>query len=531
MAFEPNSTIYLLNVPWENNYKNVMYWSSSATQEETMLSFKVKEFKDCTFQRKDNIIRIPAHIDTLYNCNYVMYKNKNHSDKWFYAFITKMEYVNDGCTFATIETDVYNTWKFKVNIKPSFIEREHCSDDTPYSNTIAENLETGEYILNGFNFHFDENMNETRYVVAVTEHYVSGDTFVKATGGQFGGIYSGLGYMPKESVSAVNAMIEAYGSGKSDAIQSIFIAPKFLCQTDGTNAIAQSTTSKSYSILLPETPYNLNGYIPRNNKLLCYPYCYLLLTNNQGGSAIYQNEYFINYNEETGKHDREFKVHGSLTPGCSIRCYPRMYKQIDDNFDEGINLGKFPICNWNSDVYTNWITQNGVNLQYQTATGVASMISGTAQGAMMGSVGGPLGMLFGGVAGAVNGASQIMGVIGQKEQHKVIPDQSHGNINCGDVNYAMGANNFRFYDMCIRKEYAQIIDSFFDMYGYKTNKVKLPNENHRKTWWYTKTIDCNIDGAIPQEDLNKFRAIYDNGVTFWKDLNRFENYSSDNSII
>lgn len=532
MAFEPNSTIYLLNVPFERDYKNVVHYVNKEDQYNQMTGAKVKEFKEYTYQRKDNVIRLGCHIDTIYNCNYVMYKNKNHSDKWFYAFITKLEYVNDGCTLAYIETDVYNTWLWDITINPSFVEREHCSDDTPYTHTLAEGLELGDYIYNSQPFiDLNTEPEKCKIVMAVTEHVLNGGAdFSNAVGGNYGGVYSGVGYKPYSTPASINTAITIYANGgKSEAIQSIFLAPEFLCQTDSTNAIAQSNTSKTYMILVGNPPSTLDGYTPKNNKLLSYPYMHTLLTNNQGGSAIYKNELF-DREEGSTLPSIEFEVHGTLTPGCSIRCIPLNYNNIEKNFDEGVNLGKFPICNWQSDVYTNWLTQNGVNLQYQTATGVASMISGTAQGAMMGGVGGPLGALFGGVAGAVNGASQIMGVIGEKEKHKIMPDQASGNLNSGDVTYASSANCFKIYHISIKAEYAKIIDEYFEMFGYQCNRVKIPNTNHRPNWWYTKTISCNIDGAIPQEDLAKFRAIYDNGVTFWRNFYVIENYSLDNRI-
>lgn len=65
--------------------------------------------------------------------NYVMYLNENYTNKWFYAFITKMEYENDYNTKIYITTDVFQTWQFNLTFKQSFIEREMCavSEDTP----------------------------------------------------------------------------------------------------------------------------------------------------------------------------------------------------------------------------------------------------------------------------------------------------------------------------------------------------------------------------------------------------------------
>ena len=85
--------------------------------------------------------------------------------------------------------------------------------------------------------------------------------------------------------------------------------------------------------------------------------------------------------------------------------------------------------------------------------------------------------------------------------------------------------------MSIKNEYARIIDGYFDMFGYKTNVVKVPNTNHRARWWYTKTIDVNIDGNIPNDDMQKIKNAYNNGITFWRNASEIQNYSLSNPIV
>ena len=53
-----------------------------------------------------------------------MYKNDNYSNNWFYAFIDKMEYNNDGLTDVYISQDVFQTWQFDLIYKKMFVERE-----------------------------------------------------------------------------------------------------------------------------------------------------------------------------------------------------------------------------------------------------------------------------------------------------------------------------------------------------------------------------------------------------------------------
>jgi hypothetical protein len=85
--------------------------------------------------------------------------------------------------------------------------------------------------------------------------------------------------------------------------------------------------------------------------------------------------------------------------------------------------------------------------------------------------------------------------------------------------------------MSIKQEYAKIIDKYFDMFGYKVNMVKTPNKAHRSRWWYTKTIDVNIDGAIPNDDMQMIKNAYNNGITYWRNPSNFMNYSVSNGIV
>ena len=148
MGDENISKVYLLSVPLENDYKNTLYFTSKSNQENYFQSKVIDSYTNFTYQRKDNIIYIPDHIDHIYNCNYVMYQNSKYSNKWFYAFIKEMKYENNECTIIEIETDVMQTWMFDYEIKPSFVEREHVSDDAIGLHTVPEGLETGEFIVN-----------------------------------------------------------------------------------------------------------------------------------------------------------------------------------------------------------------------------------------------------------------------------------------------------------------------------------------------------------------------------------------------
>lgn len=529
MAFAPSTTVRLLSVPFESDYKNVLYYSSRAHQTETLMGMTVRVFKDFTYQRKEGYIGVPAHIDTLWNCNYVMYQNENYTNKWFYAFITKMEYINDGLTRLYIETDVYNTWCFDVNIKPSFVEREHVQDDSVGANTIPENLETGDFIVN--KMMMDPKLNSEYYVVIGVTRLSDG---TKTYGGNYGGIQSGARYYAYIATDkdAINSFINRYdGDGFGEALVSMFILPKAVVGEVGTDHLVPSTTYVSSYEVFMNKPTTVDGYTPRNKKLLTSPFTYLEVTNGQGSSMPLRWELFKDTGEEDG--NVKFTVRGTICPGGSIRLFPYNYNITTNSValtasqpniygeDYGINAAKFPICSWNNDVYLNWLTQNSVNLAIEGAKSALNLTNGALNTINSDLSNGKEGQFASGFWGIANVMAQI-------HTHNFTSPAVSGNLNAGDVMYSAYRNTFYFKYMSIMQEYAKSIDEFFDMYGYAVHRVKTPNKGHRSRYWFTKTVGLNCDGAVPQEDLTVFKSIYNNGVTFWRNPTEIENYSLSN---
>lgn len=526
--------VYLLNVPIENDYRHTLYFTSASSQHDYFSSKIVKSYTDdFSYQRKDNLIRIPEHYDNLLGVNYVMYQNKN---KWYYAFVTDMKYINDERTDLIIETDVMQTWLFDYVVNPSFVEREHVSNDTIGRHTVPEQLETGEYICEG------------KMSTEMTAHFVIATTYDfkrKCPGATYvNGIFHGVIYYLIQSsdlISAYNSIVyflNVYADlGKSDSIVGLFMLPDELTNYHFINEWDYMVTDGAlsnypykeldYKIIERERAQDMggwiisrlnhfNGYEPLNNKLLTYPYKYILLSNNNGGNAIYQYEHF-------NSDSCQFKMYGSVTIGGSIRSLPLNYKGITENNEEGLNLGKFPICSYTNDAFTNWLTQNSVNMLASVGSGALQVIGGGI--AMASGAGAGAGALAVG-----SGLVAITGSVGQVYQMSKVPPQAEGNLNCGDVAYSMGNCNFTTYHMSIKEEYARIIDGYFNVYGYKVNRVKLPNKAHRGRWWYTKTIDVNIDGAIPGTDLQKIKDCYNKGITFWRNGNEIQSYNLENKI-
>ena len=533
--------IRLLNVPLHKDYKHTLYFSNPEEQKQYFISKEISESNEGLFnfsyQRKDNKIRYPEHIDKLSNCNYLMYRND--LNKIYYAFVVDKVYINDGMTELHIETDVMQTYHFSYSVRPSFIEREHVNDDTPGLHTFPENLECGEFEAKYYSQISD--LSKLCIVVATTYEMIkrknedNEDEFVFSpmSPGRYNGLYSGIGYKTYyiQDVLSLNEYITKLDkAGHGEAISSIFLAPEFIAEPQRIVSDDGLSITVKNSVIHSEIPnimnYSINktilssGYSPRNNKLKTFPFQYLMVSNNNGSSAVYHYEDFKN-------DEMEFRIYGALTPGCSIRMLPKNYKGVDENNEEGLNLGKYPICNWNSDVYTNWLTQNSVNIGLNVVSGVAQIVGGIAM--TVGTYGAGAAIGAGSIA---SGVGSIANQVAQVNQMSFTPPQTKGNINCGDVTTSTNNNTFTFYGMSAKPEYLAIIDDFFDMFGYKCNRVKLPNKNHRENFWYTKTIDVEIDvTGISQKDEETIKNCYNNGITFWKNPAYIGNFTVSNNII
>lgn len=541
----PQSDIILLKAPLELSDNNQLTFANATAQTNYFLSLPKLEITGATYQRKDNTIRFPAEFDTILPYDYVMYRNSAYSNKWFYAYITDIQYINDNMTSVTIKTDVFQTWQFAFTYKPSFVEREHTNNDSIGANTVPESLETGPFIHNGnaYDYIYGGFAN-TVTIIGVTDDTVyvpdfpSGISIVKNL---YNGVYSGLTYYAIKHDSIYNTkfkdFINGY-TGKLDAIYTMFDVP--LTNELNLNLLETSSGSGIFYVIGNVLPYDLSninvvrpttidGYSPKNNKLLTAPYNYFYISNNAGSDVDYRYEDF------STPSSIMFTVKYSIVAGGSIKAVPQSYLNTSgakDNYNAGISGGKLPVCAWTTDVYTNWLTQNALNIENGEIQGFLSAAIPIA-GAAVGIATGGIGTLAAGAlgAGALGAFNQTMSLNAEKYQHSLIPPQANGNINSGDVTYSDGKAGFTVHRMCIKQEYARICDDFLSMYGYKTCRVKTPNITGRRNWNYVKTVDCYVGGDVPQADINEFKQLLNNGVTFWHNASTFLDYSQNNDII
>jgi hypothetical protein len=82
----------------------------------------------------------------------------------------------------------------------------------------------------------------------------------------------------------------------------------------------------------------------------------------------------------------------------------------------------------------------------------------------------------------------------------------------------------------ITAEYRKKLEDFFNMFGYKTNEVKVPNFHTRTYWNYVQTNNCTILGNMNGEDLQELKEVFDKGITIWH-TDDVGNYALENGVI
>lgn len=514
MAFQPITTVRLCRaVPIDNTYKDQLTFTGRAAQEQFFQNKTVWTANNLTYQRDELYIRYPAEYDSLVDCNYLCYQNPAFSDKWFYAFITNLEYENEGVTKIYFEIDAYQTFMWDVDIPACFVEREHVNDDAVGANLIDEGLAVGDYVTTSY-----KQKNFTNWWIVVGSTVDLRDTsFETPTGGYvYAGIYSGASYYLFDSDywttnELLSTIIESLNAkGKIDAIVCMYMVPKDIIAGGSSGGYLPTDVKTATNISVPNSN-NLNGYTPKNNKLLCYPYRCLQISNNEGNAVLLRYEFFAN-------NTPNVVFRGVATPNGRIVCYPQDYKGVAINLNESVSLGNYPQCTWINNVYANWLAAQSIRWGYQTDR----MTFQAAQGSLM-AIGGILsGNPVAATAGVGFATNTISGIYNQnsamaeeKEVHSIIPNSINGTIGNGYTNVSLNRYGFLLEEKTIKAEIARSIDEYFSAYGYKVNRVKEPNITGRPSWNYVKTIDSKVIGGAPTPYLTKIKNMLDNGVTFW----------------
>ena len=527
MYILPNTKIRLIkNCPLDKSQENTIYFTSVAAQTTYFTStLNGYLFEQNSYQRVNKrTLRVAMNAEALYNCNYLAFQNTSFGDKWFYAFIDSIEYINNVTSEVTYTIDVMQTWHFQYELEQCFVEREHSVTDDIGDNLVDEKLETGEYLSTDFSFPSDlDNMSYVLFCT-VDESYTPVDGLVNQH--LFSGLYpvtfeddpDPLDPDYKSGADKLIAWVHDLPIEKTNAIVSGCVMPYKLVNRP--NTYMTHTVNKNVSLLRND------GTQVKNNKCLTYPYNFLYVTNFQGKSAEYRYEFF-----DKTESTATFYLDGGCNPNPAVFIFPYKYKidvrtqlQNKENRDEGFYLTGYPQIAWNIDSFKAWLAQSSSTLLSTWVTGGAATLA-TIAGASLGA---------GALANPIVPAIALVGMAVSGVVHAAQPPQSKGST-AGAAQFQAKNMTFGFMNKHITPEFATIIDDYFTMFGYATNKVKVPNRTARPEWNYIKTIGCKIqginagNGGLPASAAEEIENIYNNGVRFWSNPSHIGNYSYNNA--
>lgn len=481
------------NVPlYRGKNENIMF--SSKSERDSQFSTKLfKSYENLSYIRNEYIF-IPDVADIIENCNYLSF---NNYDKEIYAFITKIEYENEGNSKVYYEIDYFQSFIYECAFLPSMVEREHVIDDTIGKHILDENLPLGEFKYDEIQVDMSQ-LTNTFYLVASLYDVDSNNNY----GGIYNGIPSGLYYYVCRTFNALKSLVYTLTSAHGEnAVHFACIIPqiavKHMVDTGSINGdiypkVTEKNNANTYSFNVDVSRETIDGYTPHNKKCFIYPYSSLYMTNNEG-----QSNELLWENFSTGD---KFMLVASIGGDTQVLCVPRNYKNAGVNIDESISLTNYPKIALSIDTFDYWLTAN-----------VPALISNVGSSTIGGAI-------HGGMAGAVTGAVASGTNIGvEYYQHKLSPLKACGNT-VTSVNVSGNLKKFSFYHKHITYDYIRRIDDYFTMFGYKIDMIKTPNLNSRNMN-YVKTNGCNISGEVPPEGIEKIKQMFDEGVSIWHSFN------------
>ncbi|MDD3139070.1 MAG: hypothetical protein PHX08_08875 [Lachnospiraceae bacterium] len=144
MNFQPDTTIYLLDTEMQiSNGAQVGFFNNVEEQSSWFMSKMAYKFDNQSYQRLysgEMLLEINAEVILAnHNISYIMYKNSNYSEKWFYANVLSVQYVNPNTTRIMYSVDSWQSFMFDVNLeKPSYIQRRHWSNKNDDENVLMQ---------------------------------------------------------------------------------------------------------------------------------------------------------------------------------------------------------------------------------------------------------------------------------------------------------------------------------------------------------------------------------------------------------
>lgn len=533
-----------------NDYENQVYYASESARDSAFDSYTDKTFKNlssCDKTKQTIRLNVPYYVGNKYNYGCIIEDNKR-----YYIFISVVEWLSNNTVILHYTYDYWQTYYKSITFKPSFVEREHVSDDTFGKHILDENLPISDYIIQG-NENLDIKANEVMFCMTVSDNeYVReiSDTNRKVPiAWNYGTGVTLLVLAFDNYEDAMNCIKMYVNNNDIDSIQGLFVCstkshcqPCYVMNGDGSGQIQANYVLPNYDYETESVTNitNFGGYVPNNNKCFCYPYSFVNITNYIGASIKAKYEF------SNDKNTIKFKYNFPNVEGVGANGYLYEYDGLTHNLDYSISGFVNPELPYVTNQFSAYLSANANSINNTKNWIENDWKMNTSKGLINYGFQSASDLATGNVAGAIeHGTGLIMGQVDANMKrdraldsiNSSLADQSskgdiaHGGFN-PNILTNLGRIGFQMQKMRVTTECIQTIDHYLSMFGYKVNIIKTPQFTSRKRWNYLKTSGINLIGNVPQDALDTIKNMFNRGVTIWHSLGYMYNYDfDDNGVV
>jgi hypothetical protein len=493
------STInYYKNINLSDDYSNVCDAIDLANLQ-PFLVFTDTNISVITHNIESGSFRIRRTINDLSYINYIAILNNANDRSPIFAFITNLNYIADDVTEVLFNIDLFSTYCQTLDYQDCYIKRMTVNNDAKYMWLQEENLTAGDYVVNSTLEDYTVNWNFG--FSAVTD-----STGYPLNGKVYDNIFSVAEFKGYPDYGSVVEQLQYYNShDKIDNVCDVLQYPRECGDSVGGNNIHRAVDIKYIDM-----PTNIDGYVPKNNKLFNFPYVRCLIVSSDGESLELKpelttdNQGRIQYRKDVMVVPIEQIV---VTVG-NYSGYTASNNKLDRLFITG-----FPQVTWASDNYRAWVARNKPARDFENDVIKGEIAYGIASKNLIPTL--------------IDTSQKLVNRYIEDQTAMITNDQTiHKGSNLG-IDVATDTFGVISYVQTIKAKQAELIDNYFNAFGYAINKVSFFRPS-RTRFDYVETSG-NIfrrksEGAgVPNLAIDRLNSVANSGIRIWhsiSELNR-----------
>lgn len=503
-------------VPWDNTLKDIRLFDTEAQRNAFLNTLLAGQWNNCSVVSVGKSIRVAAYYNNCIECNYLSFVNPQEGTtaRTFYAYITSVNYVNVNTVEFTYEIDWIQTYLFDFVIQECMVLREHVNDDTFGLHLLDEGIDTGDYVI--------QQQVDSTFNAAVAVNVLRSDYMATIQNNMYNpGITRIYKLLDQTQINNLNTLLSEYNN-VPERITFLVMAVENM-QSNATTFEAQYFQENNFINrvnVFKEYQDATSGYTPQNNKMYTSPYCVITVDNYNGDVEQYKWE------QTAAGTVFNYRVDGACLPKPILRCYP--YNYMGSSGSQGVKqmqvcFDNFPMLPYATDTFKAWVSEFGRSYQINQNASIASSAFGAASQIVRGDI-------TGAIDTGISAYNNYVQSQQEKTSHQIHSLQLHGSIGQAGIAFADYHIGFRVIQYGIKPQRAQEIDMFFTRYGYRQDKVKVPNIRGRQYVNYVKCQDAIVEGNVAVDAKLQLERALDMGTSFWH-VNNVGGHLTSNPIV